>query len=186
MTKVLLAVTVGALSAVMSAAPAHAHNSLVGSTPEKGARIARAPESITLRFLARVDPGALTVGVTGPGGIDAGAGRPDVEGTRVTVPWTPGPAGEYTVAYQVGSSDGHPVKGTVRFTLTGPVAGSSAGPSAGASVPPSAGPVTGALQPTAAADDGPGAWPWIAGAGVLVVAGLTGAAVVRRRRRAAS
>ncbi len=191
MTKVLLAVTVGALSALMSVTPGYAHNSLTGSNPEKGAKIAKAPRSIILRFLAAVDPAALTVTVTGPDGADAGAGTPGVRGNQVTVAWRPGAAGEYTVAYRVGSSDGHPVKGTVRFILTAPVApaaapGPSTAPSAAVPVPTTAGPTTGAPTPAAGEDDGPAVWPWAAGAVVLAAAGAAGAVAVRRRRRAVS
>ncbi len=200
MTKVLLAVAIGALSVLTLVTPAYAHNSLTGSNPEKGAKIAKAPESIILRFLAAVDPAALTVTVTGPDGADAGDGPPRVKGNRVTVGWRPGVAGEYAVAYRVGSSDGHPVKGTVRFTLTTAVTapspsatlsppaapGSSAAPGAAVPVPTAAGPTTGALGPAAGEDDGPGVWPWVAGAAVLAAAGAAGAVVVRRRRRAVS
>ncbi len=198
MTKVLLAVAVGALSVLTLVTPAYAHNSLTGSNPEKGAKIAKAPESIILRFLSAVEPAALAVTVTGPDGADVGDGPPAVKGNRVTVGWRPGAAGEYTVAYRVGSSDGHPVKGTVRFTLTtpaGPAAapsatatapGSSTAPGSAVPVPTSAGPTTGALAPAAGEDDGPGVWPWAAGAAVLAAAGVAGAAGMRRRRRAVS
>jgi copper resistance protein C len=190
MTKVLLAVMVGALYAVFSGAPAYAHNSLTGSTPATGATVTDPPETITLRFLARVDPARLTVVVTGPGGVDAGDGKPAVQGSRVTVPWTPGPAGEYRVAYQVGSSDGHPVKGAVRFTLrTGAPAPSpsvspstSSSPSVAAPVPTSAGPTTGAKVPTASEQGEAPVWPWVVGGVVLVAAAATGTAILRRRR----
>ncbi|MDP9816639.1 copper resistance CopC family protein [Spirilliplanes yamanashiensis] len=190
MTKVLLAVTLGALSALLFGNPAWAHNSLTGSTPEKGARVAEAPETITLRFLAKVNAESLTVTVTGPGGADAGGGAPRVKGSTVTVPWSPGAAGEYAVAYQLGSSDGHPIKGTVRFTLTEPAAGATAAPtdaaptaapsaSAPAAVPTGAGPAPGAL--TAGEPDDAPVWPWLVGAAVLVAAGATGAALLLRR-----
>ena len=190
MTKVLLAVTVGALSALFFVGPAHAHNSLTGSTPERGAKIAEAPKSITLRFLAKVTEETLTATVAGPGGVDAGGGPPRVKGAEVTVPWTPGVAGEYVVTYRLGSSDGHPVKGTVRFTLTRAVAAPTptvspsapAVPSAPQPVSTSAGPAVGAQEPTAGDPGEAPVWPWPAGAAVLVAAGATGAAIVRRRR----
>ena len=73
-----------------------------------------------------------------------------------------GPAGGYTVGYRVVSSDGHPLIGTVRFTLTQPVAGQAA--RAGQAAP---------AAPPPAADDGVmPAWPWIAGAVVLLVLGV--------------
>ena len=69
-----------------------------------------------------------------------------------------GPAGTYTVEYQIVSTDGHPVHGESRFTLTVSGSGTPAGYSAGSSPPPPA-----AEMPV---------WPWIVGAGALLLLGL--------------
>ncbi|MEH0825316.1 copper resistance CopC family protein [Micromonospora sp. CPCC 205714] len=188
------------VSLLLPATPAAAHNSLTGSDPADGARIAAAPARIELRFLARVDPATTKITVVGPDNVPAAGGAPSFTGSRVAVPFKPGRAGLYIVGYQLSSSDGHPIKGEVRFTLTTgtPAESASASPPsapAGSALPPSSSPSvsTGSASPSPGAattagpavpaadagDDGAPVWPWLLVAG-LVVAGLA-AAVLRRR-----
>jgi len=114
--------------------------------------------------------------VIGPDGAAYQDGSPTVAGTAISVAVRPlGPAGRYTVGYRVVSSDGHPIQGSLGFTLTtAGAASATTGPSA------SSAPST-AAQP--AADTGAGSaavWPWVLG-GVVLVAG--GAAVALRQTR---
>jgi methionine-rich copper-binding protein CopC len=187
---VLLAVVGGLLCALLPAAPAAAHNSLASSDPADGARIAKPPAQVRLTFLSRLDPGATKVTITGPDNIAATGGAPVFAGSRVTVPFKPGAAGLYIMAYQVPSDDGHLGKGEIRFTLTvGATLTGSPSPSANRSLPaitpsPSA-TVARPLTPTAGTGDnggGPSWWPW-ALAGVLLLAAGTGAVLLVRRRR---
>ncbi|MFC4022176.1 copper resistance CopC family protein [Micromonospora sp. GCM10011542] len=144
---VLFGVAFG-VSLLFPAAPAAAHNSLTGSDPANGARVATAPTRIELRFLAKPDPGTTRITVTGPDNVAAAGGAPTFTGSRVSVPFRPGRAGLYIVGYQVASGDGHPVTGEVRFTLTtGTAADPSATPSAGGGTGPGAG--TSAGSPSA-------------------------------------
>lgn len=186
----LLGVVVGLLWVLLPAGPAAAHNSLTGSDPGDGARLGKAPESVRLSFLARLDPTTTRITVTAPGNVSATAGKPVFAGSRVTVPIRPGAAGLYTVEYEVASGDGHPIKGKVRFTLTVGVSPSAspsvATPAAGVPVTasgspggPSSSPAAGSLTPTADATR-PTWWPWIVG-GVLVLAALAGGVLLRRR-----
>ncbi|MGC5309165.1 copper resistance CopC family protein [Micromonospora zamorensis] len=143
---VVLGVAFG-VSFLAPATPAAAHNSLTGSDPRDGARVAAAPAQIELRFLAKPAPATTKITITGPDNVVAG-GPPAFDGSRVRVPFKPAAAGLYIVGYQLASSDGHPVKGEVRFTLT---TGTAADPSAS---PPTAGgtaPTAGGTAPTAAA-----------------------------------
>ena len=182
-TKLLLAVVAGALSAFVWAIPAHAHNSLTGSNPENGARIADVPASITLTFLARLDPAATEVIVTGPGG-DAASGPPGVRGRTVTLGVRDAGGGTYTVAYRVSSTDGHPVKGTVTFTVTAPAATAAPTPSTEPVAVPSGGPSPTVAVADADRADGPTRWPWLVGGGALLLAAAgTAAGLVRRRSR---
>ncbi|MGC4855924.1 copper resistance CopC family protein [Micromonospora sp. DT4] len=200
---VVLGVAFG-VSLLAPATPAAAHNSLTGSDPRDGARVATAPARIELRFLAKPSPTMTKVTITGPDNVVAGGG-PTFDGTRVRVPFTPGAAGLYIVGYQLPSSDGHPIKGEVRFTLTtGTAADPSASPSAAGTSPsaspsaapagsPSAtasaaGPVSrspGSASAVAAAeersDSNGNGWLWALGALALLVA-LAGALLLRRRR----
>ncbi|KAB1138960.1 copper resistance protein CopC [Micromonospora sp. AMSO12t] len=198
---VVVGVAIG-VSLVLPAAPAAAHNSLTGSDPRNGARVAEAPSRIELRFLAKADPNTTKITVTGPDNVAALGGAPAFSGSRVSVPFKPGRAGLYIVGYQLASSDGHPVSGEVRFTLTtgtpaeSPTGAGTAGPSAPASaVPPPSGaaPTSAAPGPTGAgtpgsavpaakeSDDAAGrGWLWALG-GVLLLAALAAGLLLRRR-----
>ncbi|WP_234361452.1 copper resistance CopC family protein [Plantactinospora sp. BB1] len=184
----VLSVVLVALGVLLPAGPAAAHNSLTGSDPRNGARLGKAPATVRLTFLNKLDPGTTRVTLTGPDNVDAAAGKPVFSGPRVTVPVRPGAAGLYIVRYQVASGDGHPVKGEVRFTLTvgaTPTASPSAAvptPTAPVGSAPAAPPSPAEAEPLSPAADssGPGWWPWLAGA-VLALAALAGAALLRRR-----
>ncbi|MCX5066763.1 copper resistance protein CopC [Micromonospora lupini] len=202
---VVLGVAFG-VSLLAPATPAAAHNSLTGSNPRDGARVATAPARVELRFLAKPAPATTKITITGPDNVVAG-GRPTFDGSRVRVPFTPGAAGLYIVGYQLASSDGHPIKGEVRFTLTSgtaadPTATPSAGgaaatgsPSAGGAAPtgsPSAGPSstpTGSSlesvvpAPSVRSASGGRWWLWALG-GLVLLAALAAGLVFRRRSRA--
>lgn len=182
---VVLGVACG-VSMLLPPAPAAAHNSLTGSDPKDGSRVATAPKRIELRFLATPAPDGTKITVTGPDQVAASSGPPTFTGNRVSVPFAPGPAGVYTVAYQVGSADGHPVKGAVTFTLT--TGAPAAGPASPTGAPAtSAAPTSAPASPVPAAShagDGGGAgWWWALGAAVVLAALAAG--LLRRRRRAA-
>lgn len=173
---------------LLPAAPAAAHNSLTGSDPKNGARVATAPKRIELRFLASPAPATTKITVTGPDNVPAAGGAPTFAGNRVSVPFTPGAAGLYIVAYRIGSADGHLVSGEVRFTLT---TGTAAAPPSTTAAPttvapgtPTASPTTSAASPAPAADeaddDGGTGWLWAIGAAVVLVA-LGGGLLLRRR-----
>lgn len=202
-TKSLLAVVAGVLSALSWAVPAQAHNALTSSDPKDGARVASAPRSVTLSFLARLDAASTSVTVTAPGGVAATRGNPDVKGNKVSVGVLPGAAGEYTVAYRVTSLDGHIVKGDIDFTVTtGPssapaaLPGPSGAPStlAGDPATPSS-TVSSSAVPSATAGErvlaggersvaeggGTRWWPWVAGAVTLLAVSFAGLRLRRRR-----
>ncbi|MGI5214155.1 copper resistance CopC family protein [Plantactinospora sp. CA-290183] len=171
--------------ALLPAGPAAAHNSLTGSDPRKGARLAQAPAQVRLTFLSRLDPATTRVTVTGPDNVAATSGRPRFAGSRVTVPVRPGAAGLYIVRYQVASGDGHPIEGEVRFTVTVGVTPSPSVPAGAAPTTPPASPPgvpSNSAAPVATASDDGGApwWPWALG-GVLVIAALAGGLLLRRR-----
>ncbi|MEU7172885.1 copper resistance CopC family protein [Micromonospora tulbaghiae] len=173
-----------AASALLPAAPAAAHNSLTGSDPRDGARLAAAPERIELRFLATPKEATTEVTVTGPDNVAAAGGAPTFAGKRVTVPFRPGAAGLYIVTYRLASDDGHPVKGEIRFTLTTgtPAESPSASAPLTSAAPTSAAPSPASPTPAAAGadDDGGTGWLWAAGA-VVVLAALGGGLLLRRR-----
>ncbi|SCG61476.1 copper resistance CopC family protein [Micromonospora inositola] len=188
----VLGVAVG-VSVMLPATPAAAHNSLTGSDPRNGARLAVAPKRIELRFLATPTPATTKITVTGPENVPATGGAPTFTGNRVSVPFKPGAAGLYIVGYRVGSTDGHPVTGEIRFTVTTglpaepPSATTTASSAVSASALPTGAAASSAAVPPASpalaadrrSDDGSG-WLWALGA-VALLALLGGAFLLRRR-----
>jgi methionine-rich copper-binding protein CopC len=105
-------------------------------TPSNGSTVSSAPSQVVLTFDEAVEPVGDAVVVTAPSGAKVGSGAPVVDGAVVTqqlVPLTE--QGRYTVVYRVVSDDGHPVTGSLGFTLAA-TGVSTAGPaSTGASSP---------------------------------------------------
>ncbi|MEV0967888.1 copper resistance CopC family protein [Microtetraspora glauca] len=135
----LLTVLLLACAPVLGVAmPAQAHNVLVGSDPKDGAQVATAPDRITLEFDQPVRRDFARIAVTGPDGATYEQGEITAKGDSVSIGLAPlGPAGAYVIGYRIVSNDGHPVTGTITFTLT--TAGQAAGqpsPSATSSTGP--------------------------------------------------
>lgn len=176
MRRLAILLVAGGLALLLGSGPAMAHNVLIASDPPDGASLATGPQRVTLTFDLPVQPGFSTVTVTGPDGNQWQATGPAERGAVVSVPLRPlGPAGQYTIGYQVLSADSHPVRGAVRFTLTVPGTGTPAPP------PPATGFGATPAGPSTGNDSGATpVWPWLAGAGVLLVAGVVVALRVGR------
>lgn len=180
-----------ALAAVLlvPATPAWAHNALRESTPAGGARLAAAPQQVTLIFAERLDPKFTTIAVTAADRTTVAAGKPTVSGKRATQDLTPDlAAGTYTVAYRVVSVDGHPVQGSFTFTTTSVPASTTPTSTASASTAASAAEAaqTGtAVSPAASRQDDNGGG--MSGVAVALLLGLVavGAGVAVWRVRAA-
>lgn len=116
--RLAVAVLTGVVAAVSitGAAPAAAHDSLVGADPADGSTQATVPATVTLRFEEPPATLGIAVAVLGPTG-EVAFGTPSLVGSSVSVALRPGsPAGSYRVSWRVTSDDGHPVQGTTRFT----------------------------------------------------------------------
>ena len=138
---VVLAVVVTALLA--GAAPAFAHTRLLSSDPTDGASLPTPPEQVALTFNENMQPAFSTLTVVGPDGTAYQSGPVTASGGTVSTAVLPlGPAGRYEIGYRVVSDDGHPVSGSVAFTLTTPGPAASSGvpvpPATSAVAPPSA------------------------------------------------
>ena len=192
MRSLSVAALVVLFTALLGAPVALAHTSLQKSTPAAGASLAAPPAEVSLTFGEAVRLPASPIRVSGPAGAVWTVGKATVTGATVTAPVTAtGPAGAYTLTWQVISDDGDTIRGTVRFTLTAPAApvvAPASPPGTVAAAPP---PVTAAATPAAvpsapaapAADEGgvPG-WLWALG-GVAVLAVAAGVVVARRARQ---
>lgn len=172
--------------------PAYAHNQLTSSSPENGEVLDEAPSSVTLDFLASLDPDTTTVTVTGPDDTSAAAGPPEFDGSTVTVPLQVTAAGRYTVDYEVLASDGDLGTGQIAFELTpeaapaAPPDPTTAAPAAAAgreAATPSATDAVPQGRSATSAESSSSPWPWVTGAVVLLVVGAAAAVLVSARRR---
>jgi len=111
------ALTAGTIA--WGAAPALAHDELIGSNPKDGASLASAPTRVILYFEEAPGDGPATLNVVGPAGQPVTASSPAVSGATVSAPLkTLTAQGHYTITFRIISDDGHPVSGTLGFTLT--------------------------------------------------------------------
>lgn len=158
----VLALVALLLGAVL-APPASAHDDLLSSDPAEASVVEVLPSRAVLVLSGEVRK-VNSVTVTGPDG-DVANGKANFRGSEVRQNLWTGPDGDYVLAYDVVSADGHQVTGEVHFEV-GPVSGPTGD------------------EPREAAASG-GSWGGKGGvtvlALVLVVAG--GALVVLRRRR---
>jgi methionine-rich copper-binding protein CopC len=172
----LLAAVCGLVMLVV-AGPALAHSRLESSDPADGANLATPPSRVTLTFNEAMQQGFATLTVIGPGNTAWQDGETQAAGDSVSVAVKPlGPAGVYQIGYRVISDDGHPVSGSVSFTLTAPGPGAaSAMPTVAATTAAAAPASTSAAAPVAAApadNGGAPVWPWIVAAVVAVGVGV--------------
>ncbi len=172
------------LAVLLPGAPAWAHNALVDAQPAKNAKLTEAPAEVKLSFLQKLNPEFTTIVVSDAAQQKIAADPPAVAGkTGTLILSAPLANGDYTVAYQVVSTDGHTVKGSYRFSVADPAAAApSAAPTSSSS---SAGPVPPAIEPlssSVAEQDGGSGWVRWAGLAAMVAAIAAGFLVVRGRR----
>ncbi len=110
---------------LMAAGPTSAHSELESSNPESGAQLDAPPESITLTFNEPLQGQTATVGVL-VGDNDPVQVEGVVDGPTVVIDGASGPLaevvdggaeGKWAIGYQVVSADGHPIDGTLTFTV---------------------------------------------------------------------
>jgi methionine-rich copper-binding protein CopC len=182
-----------ALALTLAGAPAVAHSDLESSDPQDGATLASAPAAISFVFNEEILPQGNAVTLTDVAADERlPVGPVDVDGDTVSVTW-PGasPAGEFRAAFRVVSADGHPISGTITFTVEQAVgadpatgsAASSAAPSAAPSATPSSGGTVapGTTSGTATVESDSGMQVWAVGIGVAALVAM-GVAVWNRRR----
>ncbi len=175
------------------AAPAFAHDELISTQivadPDTGVA-----EAFELSFSNSIIEVGTEIIVTGPDGADATDGAPSISGPNVTQPLADLTAGEYTAAWRVVSSDGHPIEGAFGVAIAkdgsgeivaAPTEGAGSGSGAEATDEATA---TESEAPAASGDASTGMplggiIAMVVG-GVVVVAGGVTAAVVAGRRRA--
>jgi methionine-rich copper-binding protein CopC len=111
---------------VVLAAPAAAHARMVGSSPEDGTTIDRAPGQVTIQLDAK--PATIEgdpLQVYGPGGrrVDAADPHASDDGRRLSVSLDRAQdlaSGEYEIVYRVVSADTHVIAGRLSFSTRSP------------------------------------------------------------------
>ncbi|GAA3741506.1 hypothetical protein GCM10022239_16460 [Leifsonia bigeumensis] len=181
--QIALAGFVATVAVLAAASPAFAHNFYLSSTPSENEVLTTLPDE----FIVTTNDNLLDLGgagggfvmqVVGPDGLYYGDGCVTVSGPSVSMTAAAGPAGDYTLTWQVISADGHTVSGEIPYswepaagaetstvgTMSPPVCGEATEPEPAASEP-------GVTPPDAggAADDSVTNALWIGG-GVLAVA----------------
>ncbi|PPF82964.1 copper resistance protein CopC [Subtercola sp. Z020] len=113
----LVLATVG--TAAGAASPALAHDSIVSSSPENGEVVTEPIQAVSMTFSDDILTAGAAVALVTVTDVDDGhheSGCVTVDGTTVSTDVALGEAGEYTVTWQVTSSDGHPTSDTYTFT----------------------------------------------------------------------
>jgi len=114
------------LAALLLAGPADAHAKLRSAVPAADAELAAAPQTLTLTFNENVRLAVLTLSTAGKD-IPLTLDRNAAAAPQVSVPLPPLAAGKYQVQWSALSpDDGHVVKGSYWFTISGAPAGAPA------------------------------------------------------------
>jgi copper transport protein len=104
-----------------TATSASAHAALISVEPASGSILASAPKAVEFRFNEAVTPGAIQL-IDGAGRARDDA-RVTTSGEGISVAMPPDlPQGTAVVSYRVISQDGHPVAGSVIFSVGAPTA----------------------------------------------------------------
>ncbi len=117
-----------AIAAVLATpVEAFAHTRLKSSSPSAGAHLSVVPRQIRLDFSEVLELTFTTVELVDPSGrpvrLSALAFAPDSKQSVVVTILGGMPAGDYTVAWQAASDDGHPVRGRFKFVVAPGAAG---------------------------------------------------------------
>lgn len=123
--RIMLASLVGLLAAVLMPLgvptllpAASAHDTLISSSPAAGESFEQAPEMLELTYNDEVLNLTPVVRLTTSAGEEIFTATPTVSGNTASIDLPPLPADDYQVLWRVVSSDGHPIEGTVDFTVT--------------------------------------------------------------------
>ena len=171
----LLGAAILAATLLGAVAPASAHDDAESTSPASGATVAAPPEKVSVTFNKNPLAIGAQIVVTDAAGTDWADGPVEIVDNVASGRLKPGaPAGLFTVAWRVASSDGHPSEGSFTFTATAGATGSTAAaavPTMGTAQPG----VTTAPEPASSSAE---PFPWSivifvgTAIGILVVLGL--------------
>jgi len=190
-----IAVLTGA-AVLLGAAPAQAHDDIVDSTPASGETLTELPEvfSVTanetlldLQSGGTGSQGAFGLQIRDADGRYYGDGCVNVVDATMSAEAVIGDSGEYTMLWQVVSSDGHPVSGEIPFTWEAPDGFEVGAPHDAAPVcgeDPAASPTPGPTDP--GTETSPWVFPITVVLGILVLLLALRSARLQMRTRAAA
>ncbi|QJY47827.1 copper resistance CopC family protein [Pseudonocardia broussonetiae] len=183
--RLLLRAAVAALIAAMlmliMGGPALAHSDLVRSDPVDGGGVDGVTRPVTLEFSEELDAGSVSIRLIGSSGFQAQLAPPTTTRTVVVQPLPTLINDRYVLRYVAVASDGHPVDGTISFTVSGSVVGRAGGPAHGQH----AAPPTGTAHHVEAAGHPPThVWAWLVGGAVAIGGSVVAVRWLIGRRRA--
>lgn len=117
-----VAVAATAALAMVTAATALAHDSVIGANPEDGSVVQEFPSTVELEFSGEIQDGFNTLAITrdrvgDPDLLYSGEPRIDGRDVILDIPTdVEAEPGDYKVGFQIISSDGHATKGMTSFT----------------------------------------------------------------------
>jgi methionine-rich copper-binding protein CopC len=120
------------------AGPAAAHDAAESSSPAQGASVAVVPEQVSVTFSNNPLGIGSSFSVKDASGVEWADGAVEIVDNEARQKLKAGaPAGQYTVAWRVVSSDSHPIEGTFSFTAAAAAGGAApaASTTAAATVP---------------------------------------------------
>jgi methionine-rich copper-binding protein CopC len=183
--RAIAAMIMAAAAVISVGAPATAHAELESSSPGDGAELDAAPSVISFTFGEELIAAgnAITLTDIGTGSrLDLAEVEVDSNTASVTWPDTAG-SGQYRAAYRVVSADGHPIAGSITFTIAGPGAQSSASPQSPDPTGVTESPTGHTADPTTPATSSAREENWVLGAlGVLLLGAGLLTWFIRRRR----
>jgi methionine-rich copper-binding protein CopC len=183
---VLLAALALAIAGLVwgAAGSASAHDELLSSTPADGDTLDAAPDGATLEFSGNVQEVGTEFQLQDASGNAVElTDEYSISGTSITQPLPALDDGAYTLNWRVVSEDGHPISGSIGFTVGEAALGNNEATSGGQFQNEQVDPDSVNL-PTDDADSGTN--PWLVGimsfVGVLVIGGAAALMVMRMRR----
>lgn len=111
-----------AAAAMVTVAPAFAHDSVIGANPQDGSSVQEFPDTIELEFSGEIQDGFNTLAITRDWAGEPDlvySGEPQIDGRDVILEIpadVEAEPGDYKVGFQIISSDGHATKGMTSFT----------------------------------------------------------------------
>lgn len=185
----LFCLAVFAAATLGLAGAAAAHDAAESSSPAQGAALAVPPAGVSVTFSQKPLGIGAAFSVKDASGAEWAEGPVEIVDNVATQKLrNGGPAGKYTVAWRVVSSDSHPIEGSFGFTVAGAAAGAPAAttpaesPTAAASVPAIGTPQPGVTsEPEPSGDGQPFQWRIVIFAVVAVGLLVTLAFLARRR-----